>query len=230
MGVRDTAEQLEAAIEECVRLERENAALKESAHGFIDEIQDRDLMINTIDRENAELRAMYRRLIEGRAAAWAECDAAITRAEDAERERDEAKADAENMRELAGLATSECVCDHQQDGPSQGCSIHGDITWFAAGLAIVQQERDALAAVIEQVRSCRHDTKPSGGMMGEIWYDVRGVDRILTTAPTDALETVKAEAWDEGVDRAYSGMIMRQNAAEVKRTNPHRKTDTKGGE
>ena len=47
------------------------------------------------------------------------------------------------------------------------------------------------------------------------------VERDIVRAVHDA------EVWDAGVNAAFAGMITRQNAADVKRANPYRKTVTK---
>lgn len=45
------------------------------------------------------------------------------------------------------------------------------------------------------------------------------IDALLAS---DALDAVRGEVWDEGVDAAFRGAVTRQNAADVKRGNPYR--------
>jgi hypothetical protein len=176
MGAHDDREMLEAAKEECIRLERENAELRGNL------------------RKNAST------FVSGVNALTAKRDAAITRADDAER------------------------------------------------------ERDALAAMIEQVaKSAREGLADCDDDcdMSAFW-----VLETLSTAPTVALEAVKAEAadatanlicWQFDSDVDYSGaeVIGRirdiMHACEPHEAGPcvvcdndpadeYRKTDTKGGD
>lgn len=60
----------------------------------------------------------------------------------------------------------------------------------------------------------RGDKETSGRL-----HDLR---RTLAAAERQAEQRGAVKAWDEGVDAAFRGAITRQNAADVKRTNPYR--------
>lgn len=71
----------------------------------------------------------------------------------------------DSVRSLAALATEGCVCSYL-DGPQQECPTHGDIAWFAAGLAIARAERDEIMRLCEDGRGPAYTTDPVADVRG----------------------------------------------------------------
>jgi hypothetical protein len=250
VGINDAAEQLQVAIEECGRLERELEAEKRAAalaekHWHRDQA-DLALIVaerDRLERENAGISAELAQAEADVASVCAMRDqrerweaARTARIKDIQddrqaltAERDAARANSESMRELARLHTDACFCTYGENGPEQGCPQHGDIAWFAAGLAIVRAERDALAAWKANAQiTLDYDKAQMDGLAAVIdgvrqWNMLlngepryRQCDDVLATTPADTLEAVKAEAWDEGVRDANGDLH--------ELVNPHRTT------
>jgi hypothetical protein len=79
-----------------------------------------------------------------------------------------------------------------------------------------EAERDRYAAVIEKAKKHIQISLGTGYSMNTTYSILALVYSWSTLAERDA------EKWDEGVNAAFEQLIIRQNADDVKRTNPYR--------